>query len=226
MALDRREPATFAALYAPNGDEFRYKMSAATQAARQLDEEWMGWLRQQAGLETDWVPPDEAKGKSPAEDRGSRRRADASVRRDPARSLSHRVPATIRQIQATGQVNEQTDGRRVGPARRSRPAARGASGPNSRKPSATTIGTSPNKSTSPSLNSCSRAGMTNRCRARSSSSRSTARPSSAQVCEPAPARRRDPRLRPSAGRAAAAQQDDRPAHRQAEPEIERRSPAR
>ncbi len=28
MMLDRREPATFAALYAPNGDEFRYKMFA------------------------------------------------------------------------------------------------------------------------------------------------------------------------------------------------------
>src|SRR5262249_7935072 len=28
MNLDRREPATFAALYAPNGDEFRYKMLA------------------------------------------------------------------------------------------------------------------------------------------------------------------------------------------------------
>lgn len=67
MTLDRREPATFAALYAPNGDEFRYKMFARDQAARQLDETWMGWLRAQAGLKPDWVPPDE-KGKSASED--------------------------------------------------------------------------------------------------------------------------------------------------------------
>ncbi len=68
MSLDRREPATFAALYAPNGDEYRYKRSAEIQGARQLDQQWMSWLRQQAGLKTDWVPPDEAKDKSPAED--------------------------------------------------------------------------------------------------------------------------------------------------------------
>jgi len=68
MTIDHREPATFAALYAPNGDEYRYKLSAETQAARQLDEEWMGWLRQQARLKRDWVPPDEAKGKSSADD--------------------------------------------------------------------------------------------------------------------------------------------------------------
>jgi hypothetical protein len=65
LTLDRREPATFAALYAPNGDEFRYKMFARDQAARQLDEGWMSSLRQQAGLKPDWVPPDEVKGKSP-----------------------------------------------------------------------------------------------------------------------------------------------------------------
>jgi len=68
MLPDRREPATFAALYAPNGDEFRYKMLARDQAARNLDEQWMGWLRDQAGLERDWIPPDESKGKSSAED--------------------------------------------------------------------------------------------------------------------------------------------------------------
>ena len=61
MVLDRREPATFAALYATNGDEFRYKMFAREQADRELVEQWMGWLRQQAGLKSDWVPPDEAK---------------------------------------------------------------------------------------------------------------------------------------------------------------------
>jgi peptidyl-prolyl cis-trans isomerase D len=61
LTLDRREPATFTALYAPNGDEFRYKMYARAHAARQLIEHWMGWLRQEAGLKPDWVPADEAK---------------------------------------------------------------------------------------------------------------------------------------------------------------------
>jgi peptidyl-prolyl cis-trans isomerase D len=68
MVPDRREPATFAALYAPNGDELRYKMFARDQAARLLDEEWMGWLRQQAGLQRDWVSPDEARGNTAADD--------------------------------------------------------------------------------------------------------------------------------------------------------------
>jgi hypothetical protein len=63
MVPERREPATFATLYAPNGDELRYKMFARDQAARLLDEEWMGWLRDQAGLDRDWIPPDESKGK-------------------------------------------------------------------------------------------------------------------------------------------------------------------
>ncbi len=61
MTLDRREPASFSALYAPNGDEYRYKSMAREQAFRQQDEQWMGWLRQQAGLKPGWVPPDEAK---------------------------------------------------------------------------------------------------------------------------------------------------------------------
>jgi peptidyl-prolyl cis-trans isomerase D len=61
MTLDRREPATFSSLYAPNGDEFRYKTLAREQAAKQQEQQWMGWLRQQAGLKSDWVPPDEAK---------------------------------------------------------------------------------------------------------------------------------------------------------------------
>jgi len=61
MTLDRREPASFSALYAPNGDEYRYKSMAREQASRQQDEQWMGWLRQQAGLKPDWLPPDEAK---------------------------------------------------------------------------------------------------------------------------------------------------------------------
>jgi hypothetical protein len=64
MALDRREPATFTALYAPNGEEVRYKLFAKQQAYRQLVDGWMGWLRQQAGLRPDWVPADEAKGEA------------------------------------------------------------------------------------------------------------------------------------------------------------------
>ncbi len=67
MTLLNREPATFAKLYAPNGDEFRYKNMALRQAERRLDEQWMGWLRQQAGITSDWVPPDEAKGKATSE---------------------------------------------------------------------------------------------------------------------------------------------------------------
>ncbi len=68
MVPERREPATFAALYAPNGDDLRYKTSASQQAIRQFDEQWMGWLRKQAGLENGWVPPDEAKGRVSSED--------------------------------------------------------------------------------------------------------------------------------------------------------------
>jgi peptidyl-prolyl cis-trans isomerase D len=64
MTLDRREPATFAALYAPYGEELRYRLYATRQAGRQLADQWMGWLRQQAGVTPDWVPADEAKGES------------------------------------------------------------------------------------------------------------------------------------------------------------------
>jgi hypothetical protein len=64
LALNRREPATFATLYAPNGDEFRYKMVARQQADRELVDHWMGWLRQQADLKADWIPSDEAKSES------------------------------------------------------------------------------------------------------------------------------------------------------------------
>jgi peptidyl-prolyl cis-trans isomerase D len=60
LTEDRREPATFAALYSPNSDEFRYKAMARETAARRQDAQWMGWLRQQAGLKADWLPPDEA----------------------------------------------------------------------------------------------------------------------------------------------------------------------
>ena len=69
MMLDRRDPATFAALYAPAGDEFRYKSFAKEQADRQLVDNWMGWLRRQAGVAPDWVPADEAKEKDQANSR-------------------------------------------------------------------------------------------------------------------------------------------------------------
>lgn len=61
MALDRREPATFNALYAPNSDAYRYTTMALEMANKQQEEQWMGWLRQQAGLKPDWIPPDEVK---------------------------------------------------------------------------------------------------------------------------------------------------------------------
>jgi hypothetical protein len=68
LTLDRREPATFATLFAPNGDEFRYKMLTRNQAARKLVDDWMGSLRQQAGLEPDWRPADEVKAKAAADE--------------------------------------------------------------------------------------------------------------------------------------------------------------
>jgi peptidyl-prolyl cis-trans isomerase D len=68
VALDRREPANFAQLYdAARGDEFRFKMLATEEAGRRQDDNWMAWLRKQAGLPADWVPPDEAKKDQAAE---------------------------------------------------------------------------------------------------------------------------------------------------------------
>jgi hypothetical protein len=63
MGLERRDPATFTALYAPNGEEFRFKSLAREQADRQLINDWMAALRQEAGIPPDWVPPDEAREK-------------------------------------------------------------------------------------------------------------------------------------------------------------------
>ena len=59
MTLDRREPATFAALYAPSGDEYRYKRQMLLEQMLKQQDQWMSWLRHQAGLKADWVPPDE-----------------------------------------------------------------------------------------------------------------------------------------------------------------------
>ncbi|MDR3622894.1 MAG: SurA N-terminal domain-containing protein [Paludisphaera borealis] len=62
VALDRREPANFTQLYDPiKGEEFRFKMLTTEEAGRRQDDNWMAWLRKQAGLPADWVPADEAK---------------------------------------------------------------------------------------------------------------------------------------------------------------------
>jgi peptidyl-prolyl cis-trans isomerase D len=61
LTFDRREPASFAALYAQNSDEYRYRGMARENALKRQDEQWMSSLRQQAGLKPDWIPPDEIK---------------------------------------------------------------------------------------------------------------------------------------------------------------------
>ncbi len=66
MTLDRRLPATFATLYAPNGDSIRYRSEAQTQAAQDRERNWMTELRKQAGLDPSWIPSDETKGGEPA----------------------------------------------------------------------------------------------------------------------------------------------------------------
>lgn len=59
IAPDRREPASFAQLYAPNGEEMRFNMLAGDEASIRQDEAWMNRLRRDAGLPADWAPPDE-----------------------------------------------------------------------------------------------------------------------------------------------------------------------
>jgi hypothetical protein len=59
LTHDRREPASFAALYAPNGDYMRYLSESLDEAQRRRDDEWMNQLRKQAGLKPDWKPRDE-----------------------------------------------------------------------------------------------------------------------------------------------------------------------
>jgi hypothetical protein len=61
LTLDRRLPATFASLYAPNGDYIRFQREAQNQAYQERDEHWMDHLRKQAGLDPKWVPSDEAR---------------------------------------------------------------------------------------------------------------------------------------------------------------------
>jgi peptidyl-prolyl cis-trans isomerase D len=64
LTLDRRVTASFAALYAPNGDYIRYQHEAVTAGSQERDQQWMSLLRERAGLDPKWVPNDEAKGES------------------------------------------------------------------------------------------------------------------------------------------------------------------
>ena len=59
MVLNKRVPATFERLYAPDGDYFRYRNEALTQAFKSFEDNWLSELRSQAGLKPDWVPIDE-----------------------------------------------------------------------------------------------------------------------------------------------------------------------
>lgn len=60
VALDRREPATFDSLYGPLGPYATFRFEAESEARRARSAAVMAELRTQAGLPTDWIPPDEA----------------------------------------------------------------------------------------------------------------------------------------------------------------------
>ncbi len=70
MILDRREPASFAALYAPAGDEYRFTFAAKRKAERESVEHWLSTLRDQAGVPAGWTPADEATEKKGQESQG------------------------------------------------------------------------------------------------------------------------------------------------------------
>ncbi|MFO0907921.1 MAG: hypothetical protein U0794_06085 [Isosphaeraceae bacterium] len=59
LTLNRRIPATFATLYAPNGDFVRYRNEALMEARKSFEENMMAELRTKAGLAPDWEPADE-----------------------------------------------------------------------------------------------------------------------------------------------------------------------
>jgi hypothetical protein len=59
LTLNRRDPASFAALYAPNGDYIRYQRETYLTALKRRDDEWMGALRKKAGLDPHWAPREE-----------------------------------------------------------------------------------------------------------------------------------------------------------------------
>lgn len=59
LTVEKRLPASFATLYAPTGDFFRFRNEAMGDAIMKRDEQWMNQLRAEAGLEPGWEPPDE-----------------------------------------------------------------------------------------------------------------------------------------------------------------------
>jgi peptidyl-prolyl cis-trans isomerase D len=59
MTVAKRFPASFASLYAPTGDFFRYRNEASSEAVLKRDEQWMDQLRAEAGLTPGWTPQDE-----------------------------------------------------------------------------------------------------------------------------------------------------------------------
>src|SRR5262249_12834068 len=59
LTLNSREPASFGALYAPNGDYYRFRQEALLDALKLRDEEWMNSLRRRAGLDPKWAPKEE-----------------------------------------------------------------------------------------------------------------------------------------------------------------------
>ena len=61
LTLAERLPATFATLYSPNGEYYRYRSEALDEARRHRQNEWMGRLRAEAGIKPDWVPLDESR---------------------------------------------------------------------------------------------------------------------------------------------------------------------
>ncbi len=68
LALNNRIPAGFASLYGPTGERFRL-MSDALQSSEQRQlADWIISLRRSAGLDENWVPPDEGPGRRPAMD--------------------------------------------------------------------------------------------------------------------------------------------------------------
>jgi len=60
LALDQRIPATFATLYAPTGELYRFQAETEQDAQMKQTETWLNELRTQAGLSPDWVPEDES----------------------------------------------------------------------------------------------------------------------------------------------------------------------
>ena len=59
MTLNQNIPADFATLYSPIGPKAPLQQEVFTDAYRKMAEEWMGQLREEAGLPEDWTPKDE-----------------------------------------------------------------------------------------------------------------------------------------------------------------------